>query len=161
MAVSFRPDALKPADDTLAADAYAGFWQRVAAFGVDMVILTLAVFAVSVIIIITLGGEPALWSVEYSVYLALNTAIFWLYYAGQESGVRQATIGKRLLRLRVTDLDGEPISFARASVRHFAKLASSIPFMAGFLAVAFTPRKQGLHDMIAGCLVKRTDAGGG
>ncbi len=156
MAVSFHTDALKPADDSLA--ACAGFGQRLAAFVIDMVILTLAVFSVSVIIVLILGGEPALWSVEYAVYLALNTAIFWLYYAGQESGVRQATFGKRVMRLRVTDLDGEAISFARASVRHFAKLASAIPFMAGFLAIAFTPRKQGLHDMIAGCLVKR--AGG-
>ncbi len=157
MAMSLRTDALKPADDALA--AYAGFWQRLAAFVVDMVILTLAIFAVSLIVVITLGGEPALWSVEYAVYLLLNTAILWLYYAGQESGVRQATFGKRLMRLRVTDLDGEAISFARASVRHFAKLASAIPFMAGFLAVAFTPRKQGLHDMIAGRLVKRADGG--
>ncbi len=160
MAVTFRPDALKPADDALAADAYAGFWQRLAAFAVDMVILTLAMLVVIMLIVRTLGFEPERWSTEDTVYWLLNTAIFWLYYAGQESGVRQATFGKRLLRLRVTDLDGEPISFARASVRHFAKLASSIPFMAGFLAVAFTPRKQGLHDMIAGCLVKRSDGGG-
>ncbi len=161
MAVTFRPDALKPADDALAARAYAGFWRRVAAAVVDVVILTLAVLALSLIIVRSLGYVPELGSVEYAVYLLLNTAIVWLYYAGQESGVRQATFGKRLLRLRVTDLDGEPISFARASVRHFAKLASSIPFMAGFLAVAVTPRKQGFHDMIAGCLVVRADAGGG
>ncbi len=159
MAVTFRPDALKPADDALA--AYAGFWQRVAAFVVDMVILSLAMLVVIMLIVRTLGFEPERWSAEDTVYWLLNTAIVWLYYAGQEGGVRQATLGKRLLGLRVTDLDGEAISFARATLRHFAKLASLIPLMAGFLAVAFTPRKQGLHDMIAGCLVKRTDTGGG
>ena len=162
MAATFRPDALRPAEDTrLEATAHAGFWRRVAAAVIDIVVLSLAMLVVIVLIVRTLGVEPERWSAEDTVYWLLNTAMVWLYYAGQEGGVRQATLGKRLLGLRVTDLDGEAISFARASLRHFAKLASLIPFMTGFLAVAVTPRKQGFHDMIAGCLVVRADGGGG
>ncbi len=69
--------------------------------------------------------------------------------------MRQATLGKRLMGLRVTDLEGEAISFARASLRHFAKILSLAPLMAGYLAVAVTARRQGFHDKIAGCLVLR------
>lgn len=153
MAVSFRSDALSPVD--AAAGTPAGFWRRLAAAVVDGAILLLAVLALSLAIVVTIGYEPELWSLENAVYWSLNTTIVWFYYAGQESGVRQATPGKRLMRIRVTDLDGEPVSFARATARHFAKIVSLIPFMAGYLAVAVTRRKQGFHDIIAGCLVVR------
>src|SRR5262249_53635934 len=49
----------------------------------------------------------------------------WLYHAGMESSIRQATIGKRWLRVRVTDCDGERIGLARASARHFLKAVVS------------------------------------
>jgi uncharacterized RDD family membrane protein YckC len=52
----------------------------------------------------------------------------------------------------VTDLEGRPVSFARASARHWAKLASNFLFI-GFLMIGFTARKQGLHDIFAGTVV--------
>jgi uncharacterized RDD family membrane protein YckC len=66
----------------------------------------------------------------------------------------QATLGKRALRLRVVQMDGEPISFGRASARFFAKVLSSV-LLVGFIMAAFTENKQALHDRIAGCLVIR------
>jgi uncharacterized RDD family membrane protein YckC len=58
--------------------------------------------------------------------------------------------------LKVTDLEGRRISFARATGRHFAKLLSGFILMIGFIMAGFTQRKQALHDMIAGTLVVRT-----
>jgi len=57
----------------------------------------------------------------------------------------------------VTDLQGNRISFARASGRFFAKLISGlIPFAIGYILAGITEKKQALHDMIAGCLVLRS-----
>jgi len=59
--------------------------------------------------------------------------------------------------LIVTDLNGNRISFGRASGRFFSKIISGlIPFGIGYILAGFTERKQALHDMIAGCLVLRS-----
>jgi uncharacterized RDD family membrane protein YckC len=60
-----------------------------------------------------------------------------------------------MFHLRVTDVYGRRISFGRASGRCFAKILSALPFYGGFIAVAFTEKNQGFHDMIAGTLVVR------
>jgi uncharacterized RDD family membrane protein YckC len=72
------------------------------------------------------------------------------------SSRRQATLGKMALGLRVTDLYGRRISFARASGRHFAKIISGMILLIGYIMAAFTHRHQALHDMIAGTLVEKT-----
>ena len=63
--------------------------------------------------------------------IALGIPMVWLYYAIFEASPWQATPGKRVLRLYVTDLDGRPITFARATIRHFGKMISSLTFLAG------------------------------
>ena len=53
--------------------------------------------------------------------IGLTIPIMWLYYVLFEASSWQATPGKRVLRLYVTDLNGRPITFARATIRHFGK----------------------------------------
>jgi uncharacterized RDD family membrane protein YckC len=53
----------------------------------------------------------------------------------------------------VTDADGKRISFGRAVGRNLGKIVSQIILFIGFLMVAFTQKKQGLHDIMASCLV--------
>jgi uncharacterized RDD family membrane protein YckC len=73
-----------------------------------------------------------------------------------ESSSWQATIGKKVLGLAVTDTEGRRISFGRASGRYFAKFVTNlIPLFIGYILTGFTERKQAIHDMIAGCLVLR------
>jgi uncharacterized RDD family membrane protein YckC len=72
-----------------------------------------------------------------------------------ESSSYQATLGKMIFGMKVTDLYGNRISFARATGRHFAKILSGMILGIGFIMVAFTERKQGLHDLLAGTLVRR------
>lgn len=52
---------------------------------------------------------------------------------------------------------GEQISFARSTGRFVAKIASAALLLVDFLMVAFTERKRGLHDMIAGTVVITAD----
>jgi len=77
----------------------------------------------------------------------------WLYYALMESSSLQATLGKLAMGSIVTDLDGDRVSFLRATGRYFGKIISNIILMIGFMMGGFTERKQALHDMMAGCLV--------
>jgi uncharacterized RDD family membrane protein YckC len=83
----------------------------------------------------------------------LGLMLNWIYHGWLESSVWQATIGKKVLGLKVTDLAGNRVTFARASVRFFGMLVSSFTLGVGFLMAGFTERKQALHDILAGCLV--------
>lgn len=73
----------------------------------------------------------------------------WLYFALMESSARQATLGKRMLGLRVTDENGQMISLRRATGRYYAKAFSALSLGVGYLMIAFTGRKQALHDKMA------------
>jgi uncharacterized RDD family membrane protein YckC len=71
-----------------------------------------------------------------------------------ESSDYQATLGKLTVRLKVTDLEGRRLSFARATRRYFSKYLSAISLGVGYLMVAFDSEKQGLHDRVAGTRVQ-------
>jgi uncharacterized RDD family membrane protein YckC len=77
----------------------------------------------------------------------------WLYFAYLESSSNQATLGKMVMRIAVTDMRGNRITFARASLRFLCIFLSVLTIFIGFLIPAFTRYKQGLHDMIAGTLM--------
>lgn len=70
-----------------------------------------------------------------------------------ENSATQGTLGKLALGIKVTDLNGRRIGFGRATGRHFGKFISTLTLLIGYIMVAFTQKKQGLHDMMAGCLV--------
>jgi uncharacterized RDD family membrane protein YckC len=87
----------------------------------------------------------------------LSLLVSWLYFAGSECSSAQATPGKKALGLVVTNLNHERISFGRATARYFSKFLSELTLYIGYVMIGFTAKKQGLHDMIAGTLVFKTD----
>ncbi|MBL1214413.1 MAG: RDD family protein [Ignavibacteriae bacterium] len=87
------------------------------------------------------------------VIFLLTIIIKWLYFALMESSKKQATLGKMIIGIMVTDLYGKRITFAKASGRFFSKFISGFILNIGYIIAAFTEKKQALHDMIAGCLV--------
>ena len=119
---------------------YAGFWWRVVAALIDFVVLLVAQTILEVA-----GLGPA------------GIVVTWLYFALFESSEKRGTPGKMACGLIVTDLGGGRIGFGRATGRFFAQLLSGTILMIGYLMAAFTQRKQGLHDMIAGTLVLRAE----
>jgi uncharacterized RDD family membrane protein YckC len=72
----------------------------------------------------------------------------WLYSSALHSSRWQATIGKRMLGLGVTDSEGRPITFTRASARHLATTLVWLSFGLGF-ALIVLPWRQGAHDLVA------------
>jgi uncharacterized RDD family membrane protein YckC/type II secretory pathway pseudopilin PulG len=128
------------------APIYAGFWRRWAAAVIDGILYYIVAIAIALALGDGLGST------------ALAIAAAWLYHALMQSSSRQATLGKMALGIKVTSVDGERISFLRATGRYFSTLRSSLLLMIGYLMAAFTQRKQALHDLIAGTLVVRADA---
>jgi uncharacterized RDD family membrane protein YckC len=134
---------------------YAGFWRRVAAVIIDGLLLSV----VTVPLTLGLGGgDTYAEAARSSAASSISAVVSWLYYALMESSAKQATVGKMALGIIVTDLEGRRIGFGKATGRYFAKILSALILGIGFLMVAFTQRKQGLHDMLAGTLVIRGQA---
>ena len=127
---------------------YAGFWIRFGAIFLDGLILLVAN---SLIVYLMTGSivSPGFFSLPQLMTIIMG----WLYFALQERGPAQATLGKRALGLKVTDLNGNRISFGRATGRHFGKWLSAIILLIGFLMMVWSEKRQTLHDMMAGTLV--------
>jgi uncharacterized RDD family membrane protein YckC len=143
---------------------YGGFWIRVVAAIIDGVLLRVVVAPVGMIFGGLglaggmMGGVPhiGLGLLGGGVTFVLVLFGSWLYEAAMESSSYQATLGKMIFGMKVTDLNGNRISFGRATGRHFAKWISTLILCIGYIMVGFTERKQGLHDLLAGTLVRRT-----
>jgi len=139
---------------------YGGFWIRVVAAIIDAILVRVVFVPIGAILGfggIAMGGliHPG-FHLFHGPFVFLILCGSWLYEAFMESSSYQATVGKMIFGMKVTDLYGNRISFARATGRHFAKILSGMILCIGFIMVGFTERKQGLHDMIAGTLVRRT-----
>jgi len=168
---SSAPGAL-PQTTAATLEDYAGFWKRVAAYILDAIIL----YIPSLLIQKIMGGDAAEAAMKQAQLSAPNdphlmltaftqyyntmlpavliiTVMTWLYFAFCESSAWQATIGKLALGIRVTDMQGARISLPRAFGRYPAKYLSAFILCIGFLMVAWTQRKQGLHDMVVSTLV--------
>src|SRR6266478_5696656 len=142
--------------------SYGGFWVRVVAAIIDAIILRVVVAPVGMIfgglgMAGTLSGihHTGLGILGGGITIILLVFGSWLYEAFMESSSYQATLGKMIFGMRVTDLNGNRISFERATGRHFAKWLSTMILGIGYVMVGFTERKQGLHDLLAGTLVRR------
>lgn len=134
---------------------YAGFWRRLIAWALDSVITVLAALLAG----LALGAAAAVAGMSEAAVESLAGlvafAIFVLYFPLLESSARRATPGKMALGLIVTGEGGGRVSFGRALGRNLAKVLSAFILGIGYLMAAFTERKQGLHDKLAGCLVVR------
>ena len=136
--------------------SYAGFWKRVIAYLIDAFIIAFPVTMIfgTVIPQAMMTDNVQVTSIAVSMPQVIMLVASWVYFAGLESSVWQATVGKKILGMQVTDTSGERIDFIKATIRYFAKILSSFILMIGFIMVAFTAKKQGLHDFIAGTLVE-------
>ena len=143
---------------------YGGFWMRFVAAVIDGILVELVVLPVGAVVGAMIGAAGyavdmpgiGIRMVSWIISGTVGMLASWIYEAAMESSSKQATVGKMVLGLKVTDLEGRRISFARATGRHFAKYVSGLILFIGYIMAGFTERKQALHDMIAGTLVRRT-----
>ncbi|WP_419729808.1 RDD family protein [Lichenicola sp.] len=182
---AFQPYPLPSSATGAMVLSYAGFWWRVLAWLIDGMVLTAveyvfglasgmrqpyvttnddqAVRQISDIAYTTRVASSEAWSVAWPGTWHMHGSLMSLlvlvltlgYFVLMESSHWQATIGKRVCRMRVTDLAGRRIGIARALGRYLGKFVSAVILGIGFLMVGWTRRKQGLHDIMAGTLVMR------
>jgi uncharacterized RDD family membrane protein YckC len=131
--------------------AYAGFWVRLVAYIIDVIILGIPLGILNV----ALRPGPNDPQSGHPVLLFVITLIIEIgYFAGFWSSGMQATLGQKVCGLRVVSAsDFSRISFARGAGRFFGMILSGLILFIGFIMIAFTERKQGLHDMLAGTYV--------
>jgi uncharacterized RDD family membrane protein YckC len=171
--VQSKPIAIPEEDEGPEVGVYAGLGRRLIAFIIDIILILLfdlvaaGVFnlfrgfqnlyyymqGVSPADLTTEGTTAALFGSILAAYGLTLIVIPWLYYAGFESSRSQATPGKVLMNLVVTDLQGNKPTFARTSLRFFWKYISALIIFIGFIMIGFTEKHQGLHDRLSGCLV--------
>jgi len=135
--------------------AYGGFWIRVVAYVIDAILISLVLGVVASVLGISYVDMGDVTQSNPTLNL-LSLLVAWLYFALMESSERGATVGKMAMGLRVVSNDGKRLSFLNATGRYFAKIISALILCIGFIMIAFTDRKRGLHDMMASTLVIKT-----
>ena len=164
--------------------------RRVLAFVVDVLLLASILGAVHAAIFhfVFAGERPAFthvgWQLECYALATISLPV-WLYFARCESGPYQATLGKRLVGLKVSGLDGERLEFGTAFARTILKLVPwemthmalfmptpvwdapndalmRPPFMLStflvgswFVTAFLTPNQQAPHDLLVKSVVVR------
>ena len=148
---------------------YAGFWIRVCAYLVDCFIwgICLSIVGVLVGIFSTSYGYSGFLNYgmteNYENYFLfeglsffLGGLLFFFYCVLFQSSRFEATPGKMLFRMRVVTYDRKRVGFWRAALLFLVKMFVSFPVLyIGVMLVAFTARKEGLHDLIARTVVER------
>jgi uncharacterized RDD family membrane protein YckC len=140
---------------------FAGFWFRTFALVIDTVLCNVVItvillpfaFVFQVLMAVDTPNTVYTKAVLFILMSVIAMLLHWLWFTIAESSKWQATIGKKMVGLKVTDENGERIDFGRANGRYWSKTLSYITLLVGFVMAAFTEKKQGLHDKIAGTLV--------
>ncbi len=102
------------------AKQYGGFWIRLLAVAADVAIM----FVASIVIMIVCSFLGRVGPAVASLLLLVIPSLYWpVMHASQ----RQATYGKAMLGLKVTDLDGNRISMMRSFGRALAWFGSCLP----------------------------------
>lgn len=152
---------------------YAGFWLRFIASFVDTIVLALPVGAVIYFLSdgnwfdfsqyqqnmqaamagnaqLALTNSPTTsmkWELLFEFAVLVVTVIFWRRWRG-------ATPGKHFVHIKIVDAKTfEDIDNKQAITRSIGYIVSTIPFLLGFIMVAFRKDKRALHDLLAGTVV--------
>ncbi len=156
-----QSDASRPVK--VGAPSRAGFWIRLAAWIVDIVCLFLATIVLAVLVLATiwfggrLGGEindqvMALAGYSGAAIVMASGFLYFTLFVGSAG----RTPGKTLFGLKIVGVNDQDMTYGRACLRSLCWILSLVLFSVGFLMIAFTRQKRGLHDILAGTRVIRT-----
>ena len=131
---------------------FASFDQRLLASIIDYFFIVLAYVIVILFSFAFIEGKTQRLLVGVS-FLPLIPIAKFLYSSLAEASSKQATIGKRLLDIKVTDMMGERIDLAVSFARNLSKAISVAPLFFGYLYSFLNKKQQCWHDIIANTLV--------
>ena len=152
---------------------YAGFWVRFTASFLDTLFLALPVAVVIYLLsngnwfdlsiyqqnlIYAINGNAAAalahqpqtsftWELVFEISVLVVTIVFWRRWRG-------ATPGKKIVKIKIVDAKTfDDITNKQAITRSLGYIISTIPFLLGFIIVAFRKDKRAFHDLLAGTAV--------
>jgi uncharacterized RDD family membrane protein YckC len=150
---------------------YAGFWIRLAARSIDIVLL-IGIFNLF-FVVDRLVADAGFWDPPWTAeglsdlepgrisYADILRGVFFfgfpVFYYTYLHGAYGQTFGKMALRIKVLTADGAPLDYRKAFLRWLGSLVCNLTLDLGYLWVAFDARKQGLHDKLCRTIVVRTD----
>ena len=133
---------------------YAGFWVRLGAVLIDMLIMAIVLYVPLSMIYgeeYWMGNQViyGFWDLLLGYILPIIATIwFWLRFLG--------TPGKMALKLRIVDAEtGQKMSTGQAIGRYFAYIPALLPLCLGLIWVGIDKKKQGWHDKLANTVVIR------
>jgi uncharacterized RDD family membrane protein YckC len=131
---------------------FASFDQRLLASVIDYFFLTMAYVVFMLLIFIFVGDRTQRIFVGVALLPIIPIAKF-VYSSFAEASAKQATIGKRLLDIKVTDMQGSRIDLGTSFGRNLAKALSVFPLFFGYLYSFLNKKQQCWHDVMANTLV--------
>ena len=131
---------------------FASFDQRLLASVIDYFFLVLA-YVIFILLIFIFIEEKAQRIIVGVYLLPLIPIAKLLYSSFAEASMKQATIGKRLLDIKVTNMMGERVELGVSFGRNLAKAISVFPLFFGYLYSFLNKKQQCWHDVIANTLV--------
>jgi len=139
---------------------YAGFLRRFAAFVLDTIIFCVISFVLLMILTLLKFYPQNPNDITLTIHfisLIGFIILYFFYFVFPEASPWQATLGKKILGIKVVDTHGHRISIGRSLGRNVNMALSSITFCVGFLMCLWTKKEQCLHDMVSGCMVVTSD----
>ena len=131
---------------------YAGFWIRFLAVLLDSVaVIILLIIGVAIFYVVLEAIDASGVTAGIFTTIFVIALVIW-YFILMPASKKQGTWGKQICKIYIGDKDGERISVGRSFLRFLGTYLSSI-FYIGYIMVAFTEKKQGLHDLIASTYV--------
>jgi uncharacterized RDD family membrane protein YckC len=133
---------------------YASIGNRIIAAILDGIILIFINFIVGMVLTITINQSSSTSDESLnSLNNLINILISYGYTAYLMSSESQATLGQMAMGIKVTDENGNRITFVAATIRYFMSLVSGIILAIGYLMALFNDKKQTLHDLVAKTVV--------
>lgn len=132
-----------------------GPFRRLGAWLIDVVIRAVAIILVLVVLLLTFGVAQ-LPGFGFGLALVFWFVLSWFYGGLFEAVWNGQTPGKRLVRLRVMSVDGQPITPLQAVLRNVLRVVDGQPlglYQLGLLSMALTERFQRLGDLACGTMV--------
>lgn len=151
---SYAPGMPNPAGGSMSGGVeYMGFWIRVAAALIDLILTGIITGLVGLVLrsLLGFGGDTA--------SNLVGIIVGWTYHVAFITAKGQ-TIGKMIVGVQVVNRNGSIPGFGAVLLREIVgKFLSAIALLLGYLWVGWDKEKRGWHDHIGGTYVVRKRRG--
>ncbi len=133
---------------------FASFDQRLMAWAIDFFLIA-TLYAVLIFLSFLFLHQQSVRVVLLGGMAVLVPLTKLIYNVFADASKTQGTIGKKLMDIKVSDLNGRRVNLSTSLLRNLAKIISTITLGIGYIYSFFNKKQQCLHDVVAGTLVMK------